>query len=154
MGRSSFVFWLGSIANFVCSLFPQPIPWGFPRAASSPSSSQSICMRNASSTMMYDIISFENHRLTCFAWMDLHHVMYCNFTREKIDWHMLCQEWRQISLNLLLVNCHERHGWNFSTMNFAPNRYEVSFKMAKPTRNRKIRTLSESLARAFWPSKM
>ena len=82
---------LGSIANFVCSLFPQPIPGGFSRAARSPSSSQTICMRNASSIMMYDIISFENHRLTCFAWLDLIHVMHCKFTREKNDWHMLCK---------------------------------------------------------------
>ena len=33
MGRSSFVFGLGSIVNFVCSLFTHPIPLGLPRAA-------------------------------------------------------------------------------------------------------------------------
>ena len=43
--------------------------------------------------MMYDIILLENHRLTCFALMVLNHVMYCNFTREKmIDIIMLCQD--------------------------------------------------------------
>ena len=34
---------------------------------------------------------------------------YCKFTLEKKDWHtcMLCQEKREISLTVLLVNCHE-----------------------------------------------
>ena len=36
MGRSSLGFWLGSIVNFVCSLFSQPIPQGLPRVARSP----------------------------------------------------------------------------------------------------------------------
>ena len=36
MGRSSLDFWLGSIVNFVCSLFSQPIPQGLPRVARSP----------------------------------------------------------------------------------------------------------------------
>ena len=36
MGRSSLGFWLGSIVNFVCSLFSQPIPQGLPRDARSP----------------------------------------------------------------------------------------------------------------------
>jgi len=38
VARSSFVFGLGSIVNFVCLLFSQPIPWGLPRAARSPNS--------------------------------------------------------------------------------------------------------------------
>ena len=36
MGRSSFVFGLGSTVNFVCLLFSQPIPCGLPRPARSP----------------------------------------------------------------------------------------------------------------------
>jgi len=36
IGRSSFAFGLGSIVNFVCSLFSQPIPCRPPRAARSP----------------------------------------------------------------------------------------------------------------------
>ena len=36
MGRSSLGFWLGTIVNFVCSLFSQPIPQGLPRDARSP----------------------------------------------------------------------------------------------------------------------
>ena len=35
MGCTSFVFGVGSIVNFVCSLFSQPIPWGLPRATRS-----------------------------------------------------------------------------------------------------------------------
>ena len=36
MGRSSLGFWLGTIVNFVCSLFSQPILQGLPRVARSP----------------------------------------------------------------------------------------------------------------------
>ena len=39
-------------------------------------------------------------------------------------------------------------------MNFAPNKYEESFKMAKPTRNRKIRTLRKSSKRVLTFAKM
>ena len=36
MGRSSLGFWLGSIVNFLYSLFSQPILRGLPRVARSP----------------------------------------------------------------------------------------------------------------------
>ena len=40
--------------------------------------------------------------------------LYYKFTREKmIDCHMRCQEWRQISLIHLLVNCHDVIGGIF-----------------------------------------
>ena len=35
-------------------------------------------------------------RLTCFAWKDLNHI---KNSRAKNDWHMLCQEWHQITSN-------------------------------------------------------
>ena len=38
VARSSFVVGLGSILNFVCLLFSQPISWGLPRDARSPNS--------------------------------------------------------------------------------------------------------------------
>ena len=36
MGHGSLGFWLGTIVNFVCSLFSKPIPQGLPRVARSP----------------------------------------------------------------------------------------------------------------------
>ena len=41
---------------------------------------------------------------------------------------MLCREWREISLTVLLVNCHDVTGRIFRPVNFAPNRYDKSFK--------------------------
>ena len=41
---------------------------------------------------------------------------------------MLCREWRQISLALLLVNCHDVTGGIFSA-EFYAKQYEKSFKL-------------------------
>ena len=41
---------------------------------------------------------------------------------------MLCREWRQISLALLLVNCHDVTGGIFSG-EFYAKQYEKSFKL-------------------------
>ena len=46
---------------------------------------------------------------------------------------MLRREQREISLTILLVNCHDITGRIFDRyviMSFAPNRYEKPFKMA------------------------
>ena len=85
---------------------------------------------------MYEIILFENHPSTCFAWMDLNYVMHYKFTREKNDWHMLCQDVASNITRFPLGQLSWRHRLHFPPMNFAPNRYEP--------RNRKIRTLRKS----------
>ena len=54
-----------------------------------------------------DQASDELSSSTCFAWMDLNHIIN---SRGKNDWHMLCPEWREISLTVLLVNCHDVTG--------------------------------------------
>ena len=38
---------------------------------------------------------------------------YYKFTREKNDWHMPCRDRREISLTVLLVNCHDVTGGIF-----------------------------------------
>ena len=43
-------------------------------------------------------------RLTCFTLMNLNHINSCG---KKVVDIMLCQEWREISLTALLVNCHD-----------------------------------------------
>ena len=55
-----------------------------------------------------DRASGEVSRSTCFAWMDLHHII--NSRGKKNDWHMLCRERHEISLTVLLVNCHDVTG--------------------------------------------
>ena len=47
-------------------------------------------------------VSDEVSRSTCFAWMDLNHIIHSR--GKKHDWHMLCRERRGISLTVLLVN--------------------------------------------------
>ena len=86
--------------------------------------------------------SNEVSRSTCFAWMDLNHIR--NSPGKKNDWHMMCREQREISLTVLLVNCHDVTGRIFRQVNFAPNRYEKSFKMAWPTR-KKIKDFRKSI---------
>ena len=44
---------------------------------------------------------------------------------------MLCRERREISLIVLLVNCHDVKVRIFRPMNFAPNRYEKSFRTVR-----------------------
>ena len=46
-------------------------------------------------------------RLTGFTLMDLNHINSCG---KKVVDIMLCQEWREISLTVLLVNCHDVTG--------------------------------------------
>ena len=41
---------------------------------------------------------------------------------------MLCWDWHQLSLPLLLVICHDVHLWNFPLVNFVPTKYDKSFK--------------------------
>ena len=43
-------------------------------------------------------------RLTCFTLMDFNHISSCG---KKVVDIMLCQEGREISLTVLLVNCHD-----------------------------------------------
>ena len=43
-------------------------------------------------------------RLTCFTLTNLNHINSCG---KKVVDIMLCQEWREISLTALLVNCHD-----------------------------------------------
>ena len=47
-------------------------------------------------------------RSTCFARMDLNHII--NSRGKKNDWHMLSRERREISFTVLLVNCHDVNG--------------------------------------------
>jgi len=50
---------------------------------------------------------------------------------------MLCRERREISIIVLLVNCHDVTGRIVRPVNFEPNRHGKSFKMAyKPTRKK------------------
>ena len=50
--------------------------------------------------------------------VDLFHLngieSYYKFMQEKNDQHMLCREWREISLTVLLVNCHDVTGRIFN----------------------------------------
>ena len=47
-------------------------------------------------------------RSTSFAWMGLNHMV--NSRGGKNDWHMLCRERCEMSLTVLLVNCHDVTG--------------------------------------------
>ena len=72
-------------------------------------------------------------RSTCFAWMDLSHIY--NFMPGKKNWHMVCWERGEISLTVLLVNCHDLTGWIFDRWISRQTGTKSPFK-CEPTRKK------------------
>ena len=86
VGHSFFIFGLGFIVNFVCSLFSQPHLWGFPRAAGLPPGALAkcwlfICGGFSKSCLLYECFIFypvPEYKQSCslLTGVHMHHIMF------------------------------------------------------------------------------